>query len=485
MSVVKALPAKGKLDVTCRFFEDGKAFHADLGKERPAKDNARKIAVLGDMQGGINLSVNIGAFEDYERADARMVGAAETLRQAGQGGADSVCWLMDGKVQPRHFRQFVDGALLFSYKYKQYKSKHAPHGVKRLTIVAGSNARAWRKELSELLVIDSGVRIARDLANMPGNDLAPLDLADFAKKVAKDNGMSFRALSKGELKRGGYVGISAVGRGSANPPVLFTMAHKPKKVRRGAKPLCLVGKGVTFDTGGISIKPWDGMWDMKADMGGSAAVIGAMQAIARLDLPLQVVGVVAAAENMPDGSAYRPGDILRYRNGRTVEIRSTDAEGRLVLADALLFAQGVLKQKRIVEFSTLTGACVRALGNQYIGLLSRSAELAKQVKAAADLSGEAVWELPMHLEYRAMLKSPVADIRNGGGPLAGASTAGWFLHEFIQEGTDFVHLDIAGVFLANKADKYWSQPGATGAGVRIAVRLAQMSAGGAFADRES
>jgi leucyl aminopeptidase len=176
---------------------------------------------------------------------------------------------------------------------------------------------------------------------------------------------------------------------------------------------------------------------------------------------------------MPGGRAYRPGDVLRFANGRTVEIRSTDAEGRLVLADALLFAQRTLKLCRIVEFSTLTGACVRALGHQYIGLMSQSDSLKEQVKQAGAESGELVWELPLHPEYRSLLDSSVADVRNVGGPYAGASTAAMFLHEFIDEDTEYVHLDIAGVFLAEKEEKYWSQPGATGAGVRLACALAQ------------
>ena len=170
-----------------------------------------------------------------------------------------------------------------------------------------------------------------------------------------------------------------------------------------------------------------------------------------------------------------PGDILRYRNGRTVEIHSTDAEGRLVLADALIYAQETLKQSRIVEFSTLTGACVRALGHQYIGLFSKSDALLSAVKVAAEKSGEAVWQLPMNAEYRAMIKSSVADIKNVGGALAGASTAAMFLQEFIQQGTQYAHLDIAGAFLADKADKYYSQPGATGCGVRLAAELAGRS----------
>jgi leucyl aminopeptidase len=216
------------------------------------------------------------------------------------------------------------------------------------------------------------------------------------------------------------------------------------------------------------------MWDMKADMGGSAAVIGAMQAIAQLKPDFPVTAIVASAENMPDGKAYRPGDVLRYKNGRTVEIQSTDAEGRLVLADGLIHAQRELGLRRIIEFSTLTGACVRALGHQYIGLMSKAPAFAAQVMAAAEGSGELACNLPLHPEYRTLIKSTVADIKNSGGPLAGAQTAALFLYEFIDEGTEYVHMDIAGTFLADKTDKYWSQVGATGTGVRLVAELVRL-----------
>lgn len=211
---------------------------------------------------------------------------------------------------------------------------------------------------------------------------------------------------------------------------------------------------------------------MKGDMGGAAAVIGAMHAIALVKPNAAVTGIVAAAQNMPDGNAFVPSDVLRYKNGVTVEIQNTDAEGRLVLADALIFAQRSLKQKRIVDFATLTGACARALGPQFIGLMSRAEGLKQDVLKASKTSGEPVWELPMALEYRKLLKSSVADIRNIGGPIAGAQTAAWYLQHFVEEQTEYVHLDIAGTFSTPKEDKYWSQPGMTGSGVRLAVELA-------------
>jgi leucyl aminopeptidase len=395
-----------------------------------------------------------------------------------KAGLHKLAWILDGEVPLEHFREFVTGALLASYVFDRYKgSKLAARGKEQLTIVAGSNAASFRRELTHLLALDTGLRTARDLANTPAGDLVPLELASQAKGLARAHGLSFRAVSAAQLAARGYVGLTSVGRGSANPPVMFTLGYKPESQKRGAKPLCLVGKGICFDAGGIDLKPWDGMWDMKADMGGAAAVIGAMQAIALLKPATPVHAVIAAAQNLPDGKAYLPSDVLRYRNGRTVEIQNTDAEGRLVLADALLYAQSTLRQRRILDFATLTGACARALGKHYIGLMSRSPELKAAVFQAAEISGEGVWELPLHPEYRLQLKSSVADVRNIGGPLAGAQTAGWFLHEFIEPHTEYVHLDVAGTFVIEEAKKYWSQPGMTGSGMRLAVALAELSAG--------
>jgi leucyl aminopeptidase len=461
-------------DFSCFFFEAGMGYH-DADAPAPAPSDRAEVLSGGNS---VTLSLNISALRDYDVADARRVAGGTTVRYGRKWGSADIVWFLDGVVPVERFRELVTGALLADYEYIRHKGNpQAARTGKRLTIVAGGNAATFKKELPRLQAIDAGVRVARDLANLPGNDLGPQELAGWGKDVAKASGLTFKQLTYAQIQRDGYAGLHWVGRGSSRPPALFTLTYKPEKVAKGAQPLCFVGKGVTFDTGGISIKPWDGMWDMKADMSGAACVIGTMQAIAALKLPIPVVGVVVTAENMPDGDAYRPGDVLRYRNGRTVEIHSTDAEGRLILADGLIYAQETLKQKRIVEFSTLTGACARALGKQYIGGFSHTAELIDRVRLAGQNSGELVWELPMHPEYRAMIKSSIADIKNSGGALAGASTAAMFLQEFIAEGTEYCHLDIAGVFLADKVEKYWGQPGSTGPGVRLAVHLAELLAG--------
>ena len=472
IEVVDRLPARFVPDVLCRF-------HNLSGKRRKGKENENRSVTISGEGRTVVLDIDAGAFRFYEPVEARRTAGGITVKHVRKSGGRRLVWDLGGKVPLDWFRDLAEGALLALYRFEAYKGKKRKRGDdgKKLTVAAGESASSFRRELNRLRTIINGVSTARDLANTPANDLTPRDLVAFARRVARKYGLKMKVLSAAELKRKGYVGITAVGGGSSHPPALFELEYKPGRVRRGAKPLCLVGKGITFDSGGITLKPGNGMWDMKGDMSGAAAVIAALQTVAALKLPVEVRGVVATAENLPGGTAYRPGDILRYRNGRTVEIRSTDAEGRLILADALLYAQQVLRQRRIVEFSTLTGACMRALGQPYMGLMSRSRNLVREVKRASERSGEPVWELPLHPEYRAMIESQIADIKNTGGPFAGAQTAGWFLHEFIEEETEYVHLDIAGAFRTEKDDKYWSQPGATGVGVRLAVALAEEAAG--------
>lgn len=477
VKIVAGLPSSTQPGLYCCFTETGCAYHR---RESCATGiySSDVTAGFGVHRNTVLLQVNISALKYYLPDEARRIAGATPLLHAQRNGAKSLAWFLDGAVPVAVFRQLLMGLLLADYQFKDFKAQSTKPGVElSVTIVAGVNAAMFRRELQRLEAINDGIRLTRDLANLPANHLSPQALAARAKTMAGKNGLRFKQLEAKELAAGGYAGLIAVGQGSANPPVLFTLTYTPAKAKAAAKPICFVGKGITFDSGGLSIKPWEGMWDMKADMSGAAAVVGLMQVIAALKLPVPVTAVVAAAENMPDGKAYRPGDILKYRNGRTVEIHSTDAEGRLVLADALLYAQQTLKQKRIIEMSTLTGACVRALGNQYIGMLSRSAELKALVLQAADLAGEPVWELPLHPEYRRLLESSCADVKNVGGPLAGASTAGMFLYEFIEPGTDYVHLDIAGTFLGEKEHKYWSQSGASGTGVRLCTILTELAGG--------
>lgn len=469
--VLAKASAIAKSAMQCRFFYDGKGGHT--GAPRLGKGEERAEFFAANASGGLDLSINMGAYKEFDQDDVMRVAGGTSLRLARKWGGAELVWWLDGDVENDSFARLLTGALLADYEFNAFKgSPKDPTSATRLTVIAGTKAAAFKHTAERVQMLDSGVRVARDLANSPANELSPETLAARAKAVCEQYGLGFKLLNRAQLEKGGYTGLINVGKGSDSPPVLFEMSYKPAKGTPSGEPLCLVGKGITFDTGGISIKPWDGMWDMKADMGGAAAVIGAMAAIAQLKPAIPVMAVVASAENMPDGKAYRPGDVLRYRNGRTVEIHSTDAEGRLVLADALIHAQENLGQRRIIEFSTLTGACARALGRQYIGLMSKAPGFAASVKEACEVSGELACELPLHPEYRTMIRSSIADIKNVGGALAGAQTAGMFLYEFINEGTEYVHMDIAGTFLADKVEKYWSQPGATGVGVRLTAELA-------------
>ncbi|MCB1186825.1 leucyl aminopeptidase [bacterium] len=473
IKVVSKASSRSGSDLTCHFLRNGNGFHAAASSVDKAAIASGKGMFVGASDGGVVLCpvINVLGASLYPDEALRTAGG-RTVLHAVQNGGSHLIWELDGELEENDFRLLIEGAMFADYEFTSYRSNSKPTNLK-ITVVAGNRMAAFKKLLDRCRGVFNGVNLARNVVNTPASDMVPLQLAEVAKGVCKRHGLKFASLSKAQLTKGGYTGITAVGQGSVNDCVLFSMSYIPKKKARGSKPLCLVGKGVTFDTGGISIKPWDGMWDMKGDMGGSAAVIGAMEAIASLQLPIEVHAVVGAAENMPDGNSYRPGDVIRYKNGRTVEVHSTDAEGRLVLADALIYAQQTLKQTRIIEFSTLTGACVRALGNQYIGMMSHNEEFKYEIRKASATSGECVWELPLHPEYRLLLKSDTADMKNVGGPLAGAQTAGWFLHEFINPGTTYAHMDIAGVFLARK-EKYWRGTGASGAGVRLAVELASL-----------
>ncbi len=329
-------------------------------------------------------------------------------------------------------------------------------------------AAAQKDQLERGLVIGEAVNAARLLANEPGNVLTPSELADRAVALTAEPGVSAEVLGPEQLEALGMGLLLGVARGSAEPPRLVCLTYSPPGVTTGPV-LGLVGKGITFDTGGISIKPADGMDRMKDDMAGAAAVIGAVRAIARLGLPRRVIAVVPTCENMPGGRALKPGDVIRGAAGITVEVNNTDAEGRLVLGDGLWYAkrQGAT---HLVDVATLTGACVVALGKVTSGLFGTSAPFTDSIKQAAARAGEAVWELPIGPDYADIMKSEIADMVNSGGRAAGAISAAMFLREFVGE-TPWAHLDIAGTAWIDDA-KPWATKGASGVMVRTLVELA-------------
>ncbi|MFS8639482.1 MAG: leucyl aminopeptidase, partial [Symbiobacteriaceae bacterium] len=350
-------------------------------------------------------------------------------------------------------------------------------GVERLWLIDRTDAQqaALERGLEEGRVVAEAVMVARQLGNRPANDLTPARLAAAALELEDLPGIQVTVLDEDALRQQGFGAILAVGQGSAQPPRLVAIDYVgPGRDASEPPDAAFIGKGVTFDTGGISLKPREGMEDMKFDMMGAGAVIGAMEAIARLRLPLKVLGVVPAVENMPGGRAFKPGDVVTMYSGKTVEINNSDAEGRLILADALAYARE-LGARRLVDVATLTGAMVIALGHEVAGMMANDDAWAARVETAAGKAGEPLWRLPLVPSYRELLRSEYADLKNTGGRPAGSITAALFLQEFVGD-TPWAHLDIAGVAWTDKV-RGDSGKGATGYGVRTLIELAAGLAG--------
>ncbi|MBL4848096.1 MAG: leucyl aminopeptidase [Planctomycetes bacterium] len=361
-------------------------------------------------------------------------------------------------------------AILADYSFDECKGKSPKRALMKVSIeVEGASAATIR----ESVCVAEGTNLARDLGNRPGNVGTPTHLANEAKRLGKKHGFRVKILLPADIKRLGMGGLIGVAKGSAEPARFIEMEWSPKKVNRKAGTLCLVGKGLTFDSGGISIKPAANMWDMKFDKCGGCAVIGAMSAIAAAKLPIRVVALVPATENMPGAAANKPGDVLTALNGKTIEVLNTDAEGRLILADALAYSAR-FKPDVILDFATLTGAVMIALGDVRAAVMGNDEALLKAVRAAGDDAGERVWPLPMDEEYGEQVKSSVADVKNlGKGRLAGSIAAGWFLRNFVPEGPSWVHVDIAGVAWNGDVSKGYVAKGATGFGVALAYAYAK------------
>jgi leucyl aminopeptidase len=366
---------------------------------------------------------------------------------------------------------FAEGLEMGAYRYWSYRTgltNEQNFAVERATVFTSSgNEAKVRAGIAVGHIIGRGVTFARDLVNRPGYALTPAVFADKAVSLGQRFGLKVTVLDKSQLTEQGFGGILAVGKGSANDSRFIVIEYGEAK--EGVPTICLVGKGLTFDSGGLSLKPASAMETMKSDMGGAAAVYGVMQAVGELKLPLHLVVLVSAAENMPSSDAYRPGDIVTSLSGKTIEVINTDAEGRIILADALFYAQRY-KPAAIVELSTLTGAMIIALGPHAIGMMGTSQELADKLNRAGEASAERVWQLPLWAEYREMVKSEIADLKNLAGPAAGSITAGAFLAAFVGD-YPFVHLDIAGTAWVDKPAKPYDSHGGTGAGVRLVTEF--------------
>ncbi|MDA0756086.1 MAG: leucyl aminopeptidase [Crenarchaeota archaeon] len=361
----------------------------------------------------------------------------------------------------------VEGANLSLYEFDLFKKeKSANKEPDLMLLTSDKNAQ---KIIKNYITISDAVRFTRDVANLPPNECPPAKLGEIAKKIANQNKMKCIVFSKNEIKSKGLGGVVAVGQGSKNEPRFIILEYRNGSKEQ--KPILLVGKAVTFDTGGISLKPGEKMDEMKFDKCGGCTVLGVMKAISELKLSINVVAIIPSVENMPSGDAFRPGDIIKLFNGKTAEILNTDAEGRLILADGLAYGIKHYQPSSVMDFATLTGACIVALGTNVAGIVSNNTKLASKIKTASAKTSEEVWELPINDDYMDMVKSKVADIKNIGiGRAAGTITAAAFLANSVGN-VPWVHFDIAGTawIQPSTKNKSYNSHGATGFGVRLVV----------------
>ncbi|KOV71214.1 aminopeptidase A [Streptomyces sp. MMG1121] len=457
-----------------------------------AEGELTKLPAPAGFKAPLVVAVGLGAEPDAENADATedTDGGydAEALRKAAGVAARALTGCrkaafalpVDG---PGAIGAIAEGVLLGAYAFDVYKeaangSAKAKNGKAPLAEAAllGGKPRdaAHKAALARAAAVCEELNRARDLINTPPNDLTPAAFAEIAQAAAKEHGLKVQVLDDKALLKGGYGGILGVGGGSAATPRLVKLTYKHPKAE---KHLAYVGKGITYDSGGISLKPAGHNETMKCDMSGAAAVFAAVVAAARLGLEVNVTGWLALAENMPSGSAVRPGDVLRMYSGKSVEVLNTDAEGRLVLADAL-WAASQENPDAIVDVATLTGAMVLALGSRTFGVMANDDAFRSTVHEAAEEVGEPAWPMPLPEHLRKGMDSPVADIANMGERMGGGLVAGLFLREFVGEGITWAHVDIAGPAFNEGGEFGYTPKGGTGSGVRTLVRLAELTAAG-------
>jgi leucyl aminopeptidase len=452
---------------------------AEVAGAADASTNYKSVTLLRPEAPARVLLIGMGELEDLDEERFR-VAAALAVKEARRFKAKSIAWWLPitGEAEGSELKvaDVVAGTILASYRFDRFKSSdedERPPQLERLTIAVAGHAENLSSEAEVARIASEAANRARELQQLPSNIVTPTFLASRAEELAAAHGaLSVEVLGREEITERGMGGLEAVSKGTAEEPKLIVLRHRAGA--EGGETLGLVGKGVTFDTGGISIKPSGGMEEMKMDMSGAAAVIEAVGAIAELELPLNVTAVVPATENMPSGTAIKPGDIITQLNGKTVEVNNTDAEGRLILADALAYAveEGV---DRVIDLATLTGAVLVALGSTYAALISNDDELAALVEGSAERTGELAWRLPLHPEFKELTKGDEADLTNAASKRkAGTIYAASFLEEFV-DATPWVHLDIAGT--AWDVGREYVGKGPTGYGVRLLVDLARTLSG--------
>ena len=427
---------------------------------------------MGKLAAKRVIVVGLGAQEKYNRQSLRQASAI-AARHAQSTGAHTIALVSNkesGQSEAANSIQAqVEGVLLGIYSFRKYQhSSSNGRDVTEVKIAADARQNEYNKAIRKGIAMAEATNFARDLVNEPPNVLTPTELANRALAMAKHFGLECEVLERPQMEELGMGGLLGVAQGSAEPPKFIILRYRgaPDSTEKG---LALVGKGITFDTGGISLKPAERMHEMKGDMAGAAAVISAMQVIAALKPAINVTALVSSTENMPSGTAYRPGDILRIMNGKTIEIVNTDAEGRLVLADALSYAvkEGL---SPIVDVATLTGGIVVALGSVNVGMFCNNEELSAEIIAAGKAAGEKYWPMPLDDEYKEFIKSEIADIKQTGGKYASPVTAAKILENFVGD-AQWAHLDIAGVdYIDNKTA--YQEKGATGYATRTLAELA-------------
>ncbi|HET7148355.1 MAG TPA: leucyl aminopeptidase [Candidatus Nitrosopolaris sp.] len=417
------------------------------------------------------MLIGLGTRDKFTYENARIIAGKAALK-AKELGVKEFCILPFMEVNEALIEAISEGVLLSLYSFNRYKisGDEATTIPAQATIVVSSDSAKFQAVVDKVNLITQAVNYARDLSNLPPNDCPPAQLASLALALEDEYGIKTRILERYEMESIGLNGIVSVGKGSNNPPKLIILEYYGDADQQ--KPYLLVGKAVTFDTGGISLKPGDKMDEMKFDKCGGCSVLGVLKAIASLALPVNVIGIIPSVENMPSSSSYRPGDIIRMYNGRTVEISNTDAEGRIILADAMAYGVAMFNPQAIIDLATLTGACVVALGANVAAVIGTSKHLAERLSKVSEKTGERIWDLPLYDEYYEQIKSNVADLKNIGGRPGGAITAAAFLSNFTND-IPWVHLDIAGTAWTQEGtfDRSYNPKGATGFGVRTLVKF--------------
>jgi leucyl aminopeptidase len=467
--------ADKQLLATAKGLDGGGAVTRAMGGSRFTGAKGQNLVVLGGLgEVGRLMLLGVGKSRELDARTAEALGGA-VCADANAAGQKAVTVVVDpvkgNRLAPTQIAAHIGlGAQLRGYRFSRYKTKEKPDqtpSLEKITICVAGPAQAQRAYTALEPVID-GVFFARDLVSEPPNVLYPAEFARRGRELSK-LGVKVEILGEAEMKKLGMGALLGVGQGSERESQLLVMRwmNGPKS----QKPVALIGKGVCFDTGGISLKPAAGMEDMKWDMGGAGAVIGAMRLIAGRRAKANVIGICALVENMPDGNAQRPGDVVKTMSGQTVEVINTDAEGRLILCDAMWYAQEKFQPQAMVELSTLTGAMVVALGHERAGIFSNNTQLSNRLRAAGAEIGEKLWRMPLGANYDKLIDSDIADMKNvGSGRDGGAITAAQFLQRFVKDGVAWAHLDIAGMAWSSKGNAT-TPKGATAYGVRLLDKL--------------